>query len=127
MGVDYDSKLVCGMSLEYNDFLKAVRMFTERELKDEEVEKFYYENGEENDSYNIFSEKYKGMILGMASPHNNCDFHKCNFYVSVGKGEEKIDSKEIISLIIFSDYIKFLSDIGIPYVDPIIFSLLHVY
>ncbi len=127
MGVDYESKLVCGMPLEYNDFLKAVRMFTGQDLDDEEVENFYYENGEKNDTYNIFSAKYKGIFLGMASPHNNYDFYKCNFYVSVGKGEEKIDAKEIIALILWSDYVKFLSDMAIPHVDPMIFSLLHVY
>ena len=129
MGVDNTSRLVFGSIIKYDDFLKVMRNFTEKKLDtDEEIKDFYYENGEENDSYHIFSEKYNGIYLRMASPYNNCDFERCIFYIGIGKGDDELTVKQVQELIFnYESYQKFFTDNDISYQEPLFFSLPDIF
>ncbi len=127
MGIDNSSRLIFGLILTYEQFLKIVKSFS-KEL-DEDIQEFYEKNLSIYSRENFFSQKYKGLYLGVSSPYYDIELEYQTFYISIGKVREKISIEEVKNLLdthIDTDYQLFLFENGIPYQEPEFISLPHI-
>ena len=126
MGIDTSSSIIFGMLLSYKEFVKILKSFmrTEEE-EDEDFQNFYYEKIE---SEGRFSEKYPGLILGMAAPFFDSKFDRRTFFISFIDREE-LEIEKCLSLIQnhkTSHFKTCVDDYGLEYSDPKFISIVNV-
>lgn len=126
MGIDTSSSIIFGMLLSYEEFVKILKSFmrTEEE-EDEDFQNFYYEQIENEGR---FSEKYPGLILGMAAPFFDPKFDRRTFFISFIDTEE-VEIEKCLSLIQNHKTSLFktcVDDYGLEYEDPKFISIVNV-
>jgi hypothetical protein len=126
MGIDYDSRIIFGMLLSYEEFVTVLKSFmmTEEE-ENEDYQNFYYEKIDYGDR---FHEKYPGLILGTSSPYFDCDFDQKIFYVCLHDSDE-IDietASRLISSHESSSFKKFCEHYNLEYEPPRFISIINV-
>ncbi len=129
MGIGNSSRLIFGFILTYEQFLKIVKSFAKEELDDVDIQEFYEKNLSIYSRENLFSEKYKGLYLGISSPYYDIELEYQTFYISIGKVRGKMNIVEVKNLLdthIDTDYQLFLFENEIPYKEPEFISLPHI-
>ena len=126
MGIDNSSSIIFGMLLSYEEFVKILKSFMRTEEEEEQdYQNFYYECIENGDR---FSEKYPGLMLGMAAPFFDSDFERRTFYLCLYEGEE-LEIERCLSLIQNHKSSLFktcVDDYGLEYEDPKFISIVNV-
>jgi hypothetical protein len=120
MGVDYSSRLVFGILLDFEKFKKIVRKYMPEDYVDDEIEFFY--------DFSL-SEHYKGIYLGIAYPYLDGDCKDWTYYLGIGNEDtDSFSISEILKLVSYKDteFEKFLLDNDIEPSEPELMSIVHV-